>query len=117
MNHLDWDGFSTLLARTPAGNGGGMLAPWFVPEITPLVPQAGPRWKDVDPSDAPRAVRVEVPETLNLSELYAIRESLKKYIAALNEASRFCHQCSYFDLRRLSTLTGRSVELSEVATV
>jgi xylulokinase len=60
MNHLDWDGFSKLLARTPAGNGGGMLAPWFVPEITPLVPQAGPRWKDVDPSDAPRAVRAVV---------------------------------------------------------
>jgi xylulokinase len=60
MHHLDWDGFSRLLARTPAGNAGGMLAPWFVPEITPLVPQAGPRWKDVDSSDAPRAVRAVV---------------------------------------------------------
>jgi xylulokinase len=37
-----------------------MLAPWFVPEITPPVLQAGPRWKDVDPSDAPRAVRAVV---------------------------------------------------------
>jgi xylulokinase len=60
MHHLDWDGFSRLLAGTPAGNAGGMLAPWFVPEITPLVPQAGPRWKDVDSSDAPRAVRAVV---------------------------------------------------------
>jgi xylulokinase len=57
---LDWDGFAALLASTPPGNGGGMLAPWFVPEITPPVAQAGARWKAVDPSDAPRAVRAVV---------------------------------------------------------
>ena len=60
LHQLDWDGFSRMLAAAPAGNGGGMLAPWFVPEITPPVPQAGPRWKDLDPSDAPRAVRAVV---------------------------------------------------------
>jgi xylulokinase len=60
LHHLDWDGFASLLQRTPAGNGGGMLAPWFVPEITPPVTQAGPRWKDVDAGDAPRAVRAVV---------------------------------------------------------
>ena len=60
MHHLDWNGFASLLAQTPPGNGGGMLAPWFVPEITPSVPQEGARWKDVDPSDAPRAVRAVV---------------------------------------------------------
>ena len=60
QHRLDWDGFSRLLAQTPPGNHGGMLAPWFVPEITPPVPQASPRWKDVDPADAPRAVRAVV---------------------------------------------------------
>jgi xylulokinase len=60
MHGLDWNGFAALLNRTPPGNGGGMLAPWFVPEITPPVTQAGAHWKAVDPSDAPRAVRAVV---------------------------------------------------------
>ena len=60
LHGLDWDGFASALARTPAGNDGGMLAPWFVPEITPPVKQAGPRWANVEPSDAPRAVRAVV---------------------------------------------------------
>ena len=60
MEHLDWDAFSALLSRTPPGNEGGMLAPWFVPEITPLVAEAAPKWKDVDPADAPHAVRAVV---------------------------------------------------------
>jgi xylulokinase len=57
---LDWDGFSRLLAQTKPGNDGGMLAPWFVPEITPPVKTAGEKWKDVDPADAPRAVRAVI---------------------------------------------------------
>jgi xylulokinase len=60
MHHLDWDGFAALLARTPPGNDGGMLAPWFVPEITPPVKEAGAKWQDVDPADAPRAVRAVI---------------------------------------------------------
>jgi len=60
MHRLDWAGFSKMLADTPPGNGGGMLAPWFVPEITPPVPRAEPRWQDVASSDAPRAVRAVV---------------------------------------------------------
>jgi len=60
MHGLDWNGFAAALRQTPPGNGGGMLAPWFVPEITPPVLQAGARWKDVDPSDAPRAMRAVV---------------------------------------------------------
>lgn len=60
MHRLDWDGFAALLAKTPPGNEGGMLAPWFVPEITPPVRDAAPRWANVDPADAPRAVRAVV---------------------------------------------------------
>jgi xylulokinase len=57
---LDWNQFSALLADTPPGNGGGMLAPWFVPEITPPVKTAGEKWQNVDPSDAGRAVRAVI---------------------------------------------------------
>jgi len=60
MNGLDWDEFSRLLAQTRPGNDGGMLAPWFVPEITPPVKTAGEKWKNVDPLDAPRAVRAVI---------------------------------------------------------
>jgi xylulokinase len=60
MNGLDWEQFSALLAATPPGNDGGMLAPWFVPEITPPVKTAGEKWQNVDPSDAPRAVRAAI---------------------------------------------------------
>lgn len=34
---LDWAGFSAALARTPAGNRGRVMLPWFTPEITPPV--------------------------------------------------------------------------------
>ena len=34
---MDWPAFSAALARTPAGNDGATLLPWFDPEITPLV--------------------------------------------------------------------------------
>jgi xylulokinase len=60
MHHLDWDGFASLLQQTPPGNDGGMLAPWFVPEITPPIQDAGARWRGLDPSDAARAVRAVV---------------------------------------------------------
>jgi xylulokinase len=40
---LDWNGFSEALRRTPPGNQGAMLLPWFEPEITPLVLTPGLR--------------------------------------------------------------------------
>ena len=38
---LSWEAFSECLRQTPPGNNGNMLLPYFVPEITPLVLQAG----------------------------------------------------------------------------
>ena len=38
---LSWDSFSEALRRTPPGNGGRILLPWFEPEITPPVPTPG----------------------------------------------------------------------------
>ena len=36
-HHLDWDGFNRAIAATSPGNGGGILLPWFEPEIVPRV--------------------------------------------------------------------------------
>ena len=57
---LDWDGFSAALRSTPAGNGGAMMTPWFVPEITPLVAAPDIRRHDLDDADGARMVRAIV---------------------------------------------------------
>ena len=57
---LDWEGFAAALRTTPAGNGGAMMTPWFVPEITPPVAQAGPRRHNLDGAGASRTVRAVV---------------------------------------------------------
>jgi xylulokinase len=42
---LSWDDFaSAIVERTKPGNDGNMLLPYFVPEITPRVLKASPRW-------------------------------------------------------------------------
>lgn len=42
---LSWDDFATAITdRTKPGNEGNMLLPYFVPEITPRVLEASPRW-------------------------------------------------------------------------
>ncbi len=57
---LDWLAFSRALDATPAGNGGAMLLPWFVPEITPHVAAPGVRREGLDPADAAGNVRAVV---------------------------------------------------------
>ena len=42
---LSWDDFAAaIVEKTKPGNGGNMLLPYFVPEITPRVLKAGARW-------------------------------------------------------------------------
>lgn len=57
---LDWTGFSRLLAATPPGNGGALMVPWFVPEITPTVDVRGPIRERLDATDPARNVRAVV---------------------------------------------------------
>ena len=52
--------FSRALRETPAGNGGTLLLPWFVPEITPRVATPGPRWYGPAPADARAGARAVV---------------------------------------------------------
>ena len=54
---LSWNGFSDALARTPAGNHGRILLPWFEPEITPTVMQPGARRYRLDAGDVAGNVR------------------------------------------------------------
>jgi xylulokinase len=57
---LDWDGFSQALLRTPAGNGGALMLPWFEPEITPHVQVRGVRCVGLEEDEADRNVRAVV---------------------------------------------------------
>jgi xylulokinase len=54
---LDWNGFNEALRAAPPGNNGAVLLPWFDPEITPTVLDAGPRLFDLDWDDRPAVVR------------------------------------------------------------
>lgn len=54
---LDWDAFSEILGRSPAGNRGKVLLPWFDPEIVPKVLQPGPRRYGLPEDDAEGWVR------------------------------------------------------------
>lgn len=49
---LDWEGYNRLLLHSPPGNHGGILLPWFEPEIVPRVNQPGIHRFDLDPNDA-----------------------------------------------------------------
>jgi xylulokinase len=57
---LDWAGFSAALRSTPPGNNGGLMFPWFDPEITPDVTFPGVRRIDLLPDDVAGNVRAVV---------------------------------------------------------
>ncbi len=57
---LSWSTFSETLRRTPPGNGGRIMLPWFEPEITPTVLTPGARRYGLDPGDADGNVRAVV---------------------------------------------------------
>ena len=56
----DWAGFSAALRSTPPGNRGGLMFPWFDPEITPDVPVPGVHRVDLAVDDAPANARAVV---------------------------------------------------------
>jgi xylulokinase len=57
---LDWAGFTTMLRTTEPANNGAMMLPWFVPEITPRTPAAGPKRYALGDRDAAANVRAVV---------------------------------------------------------
>src|SRR5439155_989491 len=57
---LEWDGFSRLLRDTPPGNRGAIMLPWFEPEVTPPVLEAGVRRYGLDAGEAAANVRAVI---------------------------------------------------------
>lgn len=57
---LDWLGFARALRESPPGNGGGLMLPWFEPEITPTVLTPGAHERDLDRRDPRARVRAVV---------------------------------------------------------
>jgi xylulokinase len=55
---LGWEDFSRILVETPPGNRGRVMLPYFMPEITPLVFDAGARrFGRLDAADAAGNIR------------------------------------------------------------
>jgi xylulokinase len=44
-HQLDWAGFEAAMARTPPGNNGNRMLPYFISEITPVVLKEGVRYQ------------------------------------------------------------------------
>jgi len=61
---MDWAAFSDALEATPPGNGGGVLLPYFEPEIVPKVLEPGVRRYNLPADDGPRNVRAVVEAQL-----------------------------------------------------
>jgi len=57
---LSWPTFAESLRRTPPGNGGRIMLPWFAAEITPTVLTPGVRRYGLDPGDADGNVRAVI---------------------------------------------------------
>jgi xylulokinase len=52
--------FRQALLSTPPGNDGGLMIPWFVPEITPRTPHPRVRRRNLEEHEAARNVRALV---------------------------------------------------------
>jgi xylulokinase len=57
---LSWTAFSEAIRRTPPGNRGRILLPWFDPEITPPVPTPGVHRYGLAPDDRDGNVRAVI---------------------------------------------------------
>ena len=68
---LDWEGFAQGLRSTPPGNKGGMILPYFDPEIVPHVPKAGVIRENLDDGDAMANVRAVVEAQAMSSKIHA----------------------------------------------
>jgi xylulokinase len=68
---LTWAQFSEALDATAAGNGGALMLPWFVPEITPVVATPGVRTQDLAEHDAAAHVRAVVEAQMTALHLHS----------------------------------------------
>lgn len=68
---LDWTGFAAALRATSPGNDGGLMLPYFAPEIVPRVPRAGAVSQGLPAGDAGAAVRAVIEAQALSSRLHA----------------------------------------------
>jgi xylulokinase len=69
---LDWEGFAHALRSTPPGNRGGLMLPWFEPEITPFVATGGVRCAELAPEDSAANVRAVVEGQMLAMERHSL---------------------------------------------
>jgi xylulokinase len=68
---LDWPGFNRAIAETPAGNCGGMMLPWFEPEIVPRVTKPRVDRLNLDARDAAANCRAVVEAQMMSMRLHS----------------------------------------------
>lgn len=68
---LDWNGFAQALRETSPGNNGGLMLPYFAPEIVPRVATPGVVRVGLDPGDAPANVRAVIEAQALSSKLHS----------------------------------------------
>ena len=68
---LDWDGFTAALQATPPGNDGGLMLPYFAPEIVPNVPEAHVVRHHLDAANAQANVRAIIEAQALSSAIHA----------------------------------------------
>ncbi len=87
--NLDWDGFSRAMQITPPGNNGHFLLPWFFPEITPCVLNAGVYRNGINENDAAENIRGVVEAQMMSMRLHSEWMGTRpKSILATGGASR-----------------------------
>ena len=73
----NWDTFNAALAATPPGNNGGILLPWFEPEIVPRVNRPGVHRFDLDDKDAAANARAIVEAQMMSMRLHSAWMKIK----------------------------------------
>jgi xylulokinase len=68
---LDWTGFAAALKATVPGNGGGLMLPWFEPEIVPRVLTPGVHRSKLDPANAAANCRAVVEAQMMSMKLHS----------------------------------------------
>ena len=68
---LDWEGFTRALEQTRPGNDGGLMLPYFDPEIVPRVPEPGVVRENLDAEDVQANVRALIEAQAMSSKIHS----------------------------------------------
>ena len=70
-HHLDWNGFNRAITSTKPGNKGGIVLPWFEPEIVPRVTKPRVDRLNLDAKDAAANCRAVVEAQMMSMKLHS----------------------------------------------